>query len=232
MSILGYNSISNSKPYLLTGVQYEDKSSYGDFIKYDMIKNDSYIKGWFASKDSIILGVAPDYETRNGNGCHVEWHFRILKIPPKLISASLNINTLRTHAGLHTRDDIAIEAETNKNPKKACISINGSILDCLDIVRRMENGREYGFNKVKVYQISDFIENVRNDKNEKLLKISIEVDPLVYWDIDSISIDSISYEKFKFHTIYIMIFSGVIGFFIKEILGLLQSLIKALFKIP
>jgi hypothetical protein len=96
----------------------------------------------------------------------------------------------------------------------------------------MEHGREYGFNKIKPYPISSFIGNVRKDKKEEFLKISIEVDPLVYWDIDSISIDSISHEKFKFYTIYTMIFSGIIGFFIREIFGFLKSIFKAVYKIP
>jgi len=173
-----------------TGVDCE---MHGDFITLSKLKSDDERRQWFASNDTIILGVNinPNLE---GNGGSAKWEFDISQLPKNLVSAHLKIITFRTHGGLHTPAKIAEEAINKGCPKKGCVFINDEPVDNIHLMKQMPYGKDYGFNRIDPYPITNWIKKCQKDGKHSFT-VTLQVDPQVYWDIDEVSIESLVHEQ-------------------------------------
>lgn len=136
---------------VIKGSNYIEEKSTGDFIIYDMIKDNAsndYRKNWFSSFGKIILGVNKNISNsgvvENGRGGKVVWHFNTEHLFKKrIIKARLNIKTSRANTGLHTSRDQALNAlkevyeGKRKTPRSALIKINGIEVDRILILSKM-----------------------------------------------------------------------------------------------
>ncbi|WP_037287742.1 hypothetical protein [Saccharibacillus sacchari] len=201
----------------------------GDYVILEMLKDqdNDYRKEWFIPSDKIILGLSRSKE-KNGKGCKANWEFDLNPMKNgRVVRAELNIKTSRSNAGLHTSKKLALEAlhevkeKKRKLPRYAKININKSEVDTIVLLSKMnsqlldsdfpeglESYKDFGFNKINSYDLVPYLKEVR--KEDKLL-LTVEVDEIVYWDIDSILIENIVLEKYELNQFFWMILGAVIS---------------------
>jgi hypothetical protein len=156
----------------------------GDYISLHNLSAEDPRRKWFSTSSLIVLGVSP--KKREGKGGYAEWEFAI-PARPEFVEVYLRIITFRTHGGLHTPPKIAEEAISAGQPKEGRLFINGKLVDAIHLMKPMFHGLDYGFNRLDPYPIIPWVRDCQ--KGKKNLRIKIEVDPSVYWDIDWLKLE-------------------------------------------
>ena len=112
---------------------------------------------------------------------HATWNLRIPKeILKDLITARLNIETIRTHGMLHSP----------VQGKCARIYVNNQLVDEIKLVKPHPHGTDYGVDSRRSIPIFHYI-----DKNNETQIIKIEVEDKTYWDVDYITLEPIIKRK-------------------------------------
>jgi len=157
-------------------------------IKDEVSRNQHEMRSWF-SENTIILGLRSDGSKGQGS---IEVAFDVSSFPDSLQSANLKITTFRTHGGLHIPPNEATRPPDKY--KQGNLYINDHLVDNIDLVKETPHGTDFGFNKLEPYPIVNWIEKSKRENNG-ILKIKLEVDQNVLWDVDEISIEDIIYES-------------------------------------
>ena len=175
-------------------------------FKEDLSKDDKRID-WFR-KDTIIIGMDP--KSDNNKGGSLEINFDVSSLPDSLISADLKITTFRTHGGIHApQEEAEYFHKKNGDYIKGRLYINNKQVDNIDLVKEMPHGKDFGFNRLEPYPIVKWIKEVK--RISRKLKIKLDTDPDVLWDVDEVSIENIVNETKRIKPVIIMIIGAVIG---------------------
>ena len=83
------------------------------------------------------------------------------------------------------------------------------LVDNIDIVRQMQYGEDYGFNRLDAYPITDWL----NDSRHKggMLKVRLSVDEHVFWDVDEIRTESIVLKRSRWKESFLIVIGAFIG---------------------
>lgn len=169
-------------PITKAGIEAE---AGGDFLIFKFLPDGDPREKWFSTRNGIVLGENPA-KGEPGKGAFAEWVFDLSELPDNLAEVYLKIVTFRTHGGLHSKPEIAEEAIRRNQPKQGQLFINGQMVDGVNLMKPMSHGLDYGFNRLDPYPITLRVKECQREG--KPLKIKLEVDPLVRWDVDWVKI--------------------------------------------
>jgi hypothetical protein len=176
-------------------------------------------KTWLPMDSTIILGCNPKDEK---DECMVEWNFDVSQLLKKnLVAAHLKITTFRTTGGLHINP---VDMLANGPNKQGRLFLNDKMVDNIDLIKAMPCGTDYGFNRLDAYPILSFIRQMKK-KGETVLKVKLEVDKKVCWDIDEISLESLTYKTTELNK-WVWMFIGAI---LSSGLGVIVKLLETRF---
>ncbi len=225
----------------------------GDYVTKAKFPSDVSEK-WFPTDTTLLMGVRPD-PTKSFIGCEAVWKFNVSHIhKKKLVSANLRIITFRTHAGISVNYDLVEGIDSNEAQKylehqmlevregtehrlkkvlvkKGYVLINDRLVDEIDLVPPVPTGRYHGFNKLEPFPIVTFIKEAINEKKDLVIKL--KVDPMVYWDIDEITIDSLVIEESTFKGWLVQAFllgaGATLGVYAPKFFGWISKVVGGLF---
>ena len=187
----------------------------------------------------VILG--DDYsrykfDNMQGRGGEAVWEFDISSLPKKeeIVGADLRIVTFRTHGGLHIPEQFATKDASGKLKLRKkngeyyrgelWLAVGNEPFTCVDsiaIVKQMQHGEDYGFNRLDPYSIVDWLRRARDEG--KMLKVKLRVDEHVFWDVNEIRIESIVLKRLRWKESILIIFGAFIGIATDLIAGAIST---------
>lgn len=110
----------------------------------------------------------------------------------RLVDMTLKIETIRTHGMLHTPpyDLTEISGDGSKLRRSARILINGHLVDKIYLVARHPHGEDFGVDSRRPIPVFRYI-----NLDEKGQVLRLEVDRMVAWDIDRVTLEPVIVAK-------------------------------------
>lgn len=198
------------QPIRKQGIDF--KSIEGSYLMRTNADND--YMNWITMNSTVILGCNP--KEKDIGGCSAEWEFDISQLLKRdLVDAQLRITTFRTTGGLHVNPK---ELRPAGSKKQGRLYLNGTLVDNIDLVKIMPNGTDYGYNRLDTYPILSLLLHMKANRQTNLI-VKVEVDEKVRWDIDEISLESLTYKITDLTNWVWMLLGAIVG----TVLGLITQ---------